>query len=451
MKPTICAVLVALVLTMAAVPLLAQTQTRLTGTVYDDTGSVIPGARVTISNINTGVTQESESNTSGSYNFPFVAAGQYELVCEFEGFKTYSQSGIVLETGSVRGVDIQMQLGNVTETIEVQAAAPLLETESSTVGQFIERDTVFNMPLASRRSASLVRLLGNVTYRNEGGAEALPLFLMAAGRSRNQMWTLDGTVIQNMSLGIAQLGLNPPAESLQEFKAEQSNYSAEFGRAGGGFIVMTTRSGTNDFHGAAYEFFRNQAIDTRTFFAPGKAPLRYNIFGSSAGGPIIKNKSFYFVNYEGGRRRNGVTYSSDDVPHLPEVGGDFSNREGLELRNPAGGVFANNIIPATQMDPLGRQIAGWYPAPNQSQSLSQAPANNFVNNASNALTQDFITVKNDHNFSANDRMYGRFQYSRNPRRSQASSRTTSPTPAEVPVTTSTPTSPDPGSTTSRQL
>ena len=416
MRTAVLAVLTALTFTMAAIPAAAQTQTRLTGTVYDDTGSVIPGARITILNVNTGVSQEAETNPSGSYNFPFVSAGQYELICEFEGFKTYSQSGIVLETGTVRGVDIQMQLGDVTETIEVEAAAPLLETESSTVGQFIERDTVFNMPLASRRSASLVRLLGNVTYRNEGGAEALPFFSMAGGRSRNQMWTLDGTVIQNMSLGIAQLGLNPPAESLQEFKAEQSNYSAEFGRAGGGFIVMTTRSGTNSFHGAVYEFFRNQAIDTRTFFAPGKAPLRYNIFGGSAGGPIVKNKSFYFFNYEGGRRRNGVTYSSDDVPHLPEVGGDFSNRAGLTLRDPLsdGGVFDNNIIPQSRIDPLGRQIAGWYPAPNQPGSLSAAPANNFVNNASNALTQDFITTKVDHNFSGTDRMYGRFQYSRNP-------------------------------------
>ena len=396
--------------------LAAQTQTRLTGTVTDNTGSIIPGAAITISNINTGVTLTAESNASGNYNFPILAAGQYELVCEFEGFKTYSQSGLVLETGSVRGVNIEMQVGDVTETIEVDAAAPLLETESSTVGQFIERDTVFNMPVASRRSASLVRLLGNVTYRNEGGAEALPFFSMAGGRSRNQMWTLDGTVIQNMSLGIAQLGLNPPAESLQEFKAEQSNYSAEYGRAGGGFIVMTTRSGTNDFHGAAYEFFRNQAIDTRTFFAPGKAPLRYNIFGTSAGGPIAKNQTFFFFNYEGGRRRDGVVHSGDDVPHLPEVGGDFSNRAGLTLKDPAaaGAVFANNTIPRSRMDPLGAQFASYYPAPNQQSPLSAPPRDNFVNSASNALTQDFYTGKVDHNFGDNDRAYGRFQFSRNP-------------------------------------
>ena len=224
MRSNIVLALHAMALVLFAAPLAAQTQTRLTGTVSDDSGSVIPGARVTISNVNTGVTLEAETNTSGSYNFPLVSAGQYELVCEFEGFKTYSQSGIVLETGNVRGVDIQMQIGDVTETIEVEAAAPLLETESSTVGQFIERDTVFNMPLASRRSASLVRLLGNVTYRSEGGAEALPFFSMAGGRSRNQMWTLDGTVIQNMSLGIAQLGLNPPAESLLPHNALQQDH-----------------------------------------------------------------------------------------------------------------------------------------------------------------------------------------------------------------------------------
>lgn len=417
MKRLTCIALMAALCGLGLHTLSAQTQTRLTGTVTDETGGAIPGARVTISNINTGVTQEAESNASGSYNFPFVSAGQYELVCEFEGFKTYSQSGLVLETGSVRGVDIQMQIGDVTETIEVTEAAPLLETESSTVGQFIERDTVFNMPLASRRSASLVRLMGNVTYRSEGGAEALPFFSMAGGRSRNQMWTLDGTVIQNMSLGIAQLGLNPPAESLQEFKAEQSNYSAEYGRAGGGFIVMTTRSGTNNFHGAAYEFFRNQAIDTRTFFAPQKAPLRYNIFGASAGGPISKNKTFFFGNYEGGRRRDGVTYSNDDVPHPVEVGGDFSNRAGLSLMNPYGSdgeLFPNNTIPQSMIDPLGRAFAALYPAPNVTSDITSAPANNYVNNASNALTQDFVTAKVDHNFGTNDRAYWRFQDSRNP-------------------------------------
>ena len=393
----------------------AQSQARLTGTISDNTGAVIIGATVTLTNINTGVAQSSTANESGIYNFPIVPAGRYELSCEFEGFKTYSQTGIAMETGFVRSIDIQMEVGEVTETVEVLASTPLLETENSTVGQFIERDTVFNMPLASRRSASLVRLMGNVAYRSEGGAEALPFFAMAGGRSRNQMWTLDGTVMQNMSLGIAQLGLNPPAEALQEFKAEQSNYTAEYGRAGGGFIVMTTRSGTNDFHGAAYEFFRNDKMDTRRFFAAGKAPLRYNIFGGSAGGPIAKDRTFFFFNYEGGRRRDGVIHSSDDVPHIPEVKGDFSNRTDVAVKDPlTGDPFPGNIIPQSRIDPLGQAFANLYPAPNQSGDLSRAPRNNLINSASNALTQDFYTGKVDHNFGDNDRAYGRFMFSRNP-------------------------------------
>ena len=387
----------------------------MSGTVSDNTGAVIVGATITLTNVNTGVAQTAASNESGTYNFPLVSAGQYALTCEFSGFKTYAQPGIALETGFSRAIDIEMEVGDVTETVTVEASTPLLETENSTVGQFIERSTVFNMPLASRRSASLVRLMGNVVYRSEGGAEALPFFSMAGGRSRNQMWTLDGTVIQNMSLGIAQLGLNPPAEALQEFKAEQSNYSAEYGRAGGGFIVMTTRSGTNEFHGAAYEFFRNEKIDTRRFFARGKAPLRYNIFGASAGGPIAKDRTFFFFNYEGGRRRDGVVYSSDDVPHLPEIGGDFSNRTDIAVRDPlTGDPFPGNIIPQSRIDPLGQKIANLYPAPNQAGNLSGAPRNNFVNNASNALTQDFYTSKVDHNFGDNDRAYVRFMFSRNP-------------------------------------
>ena len=153
--------------------------------------------------------------------------------------------------------------------------------------------------------------------------EQVPLFSMAGGRSQNQIWQLDGGNVQNTTLGVPQLQLNPPAESLQEFKAEASNYSAEFGRTGGGLIQMTTRSGGNQFHGAAYEFLRNQALDTRTFFAQSKAPLRYNIFGASFGGPIRRDRTFFFMNYEGARRRDGSTVANTIVPRPAEVQGRF--------------------------------------------------------------------------------------------------------------------------------
>ena len=161
-----------------------------------------------------------------------------------------------------------------------------------------------------------------------------PLFSMAGGRSQNQIWQLDGGNVQNTTLGVPQLQLNPPAESLQEFKAEASNYSAEFGRTGGGLIQMTTRSGGNQFHGAAYEFLRNQALDTRTFFAQTKAPLRYNIFGASFGGPIRRDRTFFFMNYEGARRRDGSTVANTIVPRPAEVQGDFSARVNFRLLDP---------------------------------------------------------------------------------------------------------------------
>ncbi len=414
-----CAVAVVFCLLALGVPALAQDQGRLLGVVTDDSGAVIPGAAVTLTNQATGVSTSAETNEGGSYVFPYVAPGEYSVKVEFDGFKTATLTGVTLETGYTRTANVVLEVGQLTEVVTVEASTPLLESATSSVGQFIERETVFNMPLQSRRSASLVRLMGNVTYRSEDGGEQVPKFSMAGGRSQNQMWTLDGSVVQNMSIGTQQLALNPPAESLQEFKAEMSNYSAEYGRAGGGFIVMTTRSGTNEYHGALYEFFRNNAMDARSFFAPETAPLRYNIFGGSIGGPIAKNKSFFFFNYEGSRQRNGVTYSSDEVPDATLKSGDFSNIAGLTLRDPLGGNFANNIIPQTRIDAIGGKIANLYPNPNVSYDPTKLPANNFVNNASNALQQDYFTSKWDHNISNNDRISVRFIHVQAPETIQA--------------------------------
>ena len=166
-----------------------------------------------------------------------------------------------LETGQVATIDITLEIGEVSETVNVTAATPLLQAETSSVGQLIENTTIINMPLASRRAASLVRLMGGVTFMDGAADEALPLFSMAGGRARSQMWYIDGGVAQNVAVGFPQLGLNPPLEALQEFKIEANNYAAEFGRTTGGHITMTTKSGTNEFHGALYEFLRNDALD----------------------------------------------------------------------------------------------------------------------------------------------------------------------------------------------
>ena len=394
----------------ACVPVWAQSLAKLTGTVSDNTGAVVSGAKVTARNVATGVVSEAATNASGVYQFPFLPPAEYEVDCELQGFKKAVRSGVVLETATTRSLDFTLEVGAVTESVEVNATVPLLESETSSVGQFIERTTVLNMPLESRRTAGLVKLMGMVAFREESGAEQVPLFSMAGGRSQNQIWQLDGGNVQNTTLGVPQLQLNPPAESLQEFKAEASNYSAEFGRTGGGLIQMTTRSGGNEYHGAAYEFLRNQALDTRTFFARDKAPLRYNIFGASFGGPIRRDKTFFFMNYEGARRRDGSTVANTIVPRPAEVQGDFSARTGtFRLLDPLNGQqFAGNIIPQSRIDPVGRAFAALYPAPNIASNPALAPAANYVVNVSDKLTQDLGTLKIDHNIGTADRISGRY-------------------------------------------
>ncbi len=396
-------------------------QTRITGTVTDDSGAVVVGATITARNVETGIASTAESTATGVYTISFLNPGHYEVLCEMSGFKKFARSGLVLETGTASTIDIKLQLGQLSETVSVEASAPLLESESSSVGQLIENKFILNMPIQTRRSASLVRLMGNISYRSEDGGEAVPKFSMAGGRSQNQMWALDGGVTQNMAIGVAQLSLNPPNEALQEFKAISNNYSAELGRTGGGYITMTTKSGTNQFHGSAYEWLRNDKLNARTFFAPTKAPLRYNIFGASIGGPVIKNKTFFFYNFEGGRRRTGVTVNRN-VPNPGEAQGDFSRRTNFSLLDPATRVgtgaaqpFPGNIIPQSRIDPLGRAIAALYDAPNVSTAnFTRAAANNFLANGSDQLTQNYHTVRIDHEISAKDRIYGRLAYVTSP-------------------------------------
>src|SRR6185503_11537402 len=181
-----------------------------------------------------------------------------EVACEKQGFKKFERGGLIIDTGGSRSVGIRLEVGAMTETVQVTATAPLLDSENSTVGQLIERAAVSNMPIQSRRVGNLIRLTGNVVYGNESqSSEAIPNFQMGGGRNQNQMWNLDGAVVQNMTLGAPLLTFNPPAETIEEFRAETSNYSAEFGRAGSGLILMTTRAGANAYHGALYEYLRN--------------------------------------------------------------------------------------------------------------------------------------------------------------------------------------------------
>ena len=210
----------------------AWSQARLTGTAQDSSGAVVTGAGIVARNVATGLASSTLTSSSGVYSISFLNSGPYELSCEVAGFKKFVRSGIVLETGTTTTVNVALEIGAATEVVSVSATTPLLEAESGSIGQLIENKTIQNLPIQSRRGASLVRLMGNVAFTSEEGGQANPRFSLAGGRSYNQMWYLDGGAAQNQTNGSPQLSINPPNESLEEFKVMANNYPAEYGRSG---------------------------------------------------------------------------------------------------------------------------------------------------------------------------------------------------------------------------
>jgi hypothetical protein len=303
----------------------------------------------------------------------------------------------------------------VSEAIEVKGSAPLLESESSTVGQLIEHKTVMDMPLTGRRVGELLGLEGGSLFIT--GDVIRPRVAIAGGRADQQQWMIDGVNASNMSLEVPQALFNPPVEAVQEIRLQANAYSAEYGNSSSGVVAMTTRSGTNELHGAAYEFFRNDKLDARNFFAAQKAPLRWNIFGFTIGGPIIHNRTFFFTNVEWQKERVGATQNLT-VPSGLQRAGDFSHTLtatgaliGIYDPNSTQGQirmqFPGNIIPKSQIDPVGAALAALYPEPNRAAS-NQAGANNFVGNNVTALNLTTWTTKVDHQIVAKDRASVRF-------------------------------------------
>ena len=397
------AILVAAVFSLAKGLLWAQGQiSMLSGVITDATGSVVPGALVRVTNVETGENYQALSNEGGNYTLPLVKPGRYDLAAEAPGFKRHTQSGIVLETGIPARLDVQLEVGVVSESVSVEASVALLQTATSSVGAVVENRTIVNMPLINRRAAQLARLNGFMTQVGTGSN-----FTIAGGRGDNSMWYIDGGNVQNVTLGVSTLNFDPPIESLQEFNVSISNYAAELGRTGGGVIQMTTKSGTNQLHGSAYGSLRNNKLDARSFFAASKPKLRDSLFGASIGGPVLKDKTHYFFNYEG-RRAVRETTQIVNVPTRPETRGDFSAST-LAIRDPeAAGRprFANNIIPVSRLDPVGAKLAAFYPEPNVSGRPSGS--SNFLQNQSVDNPANAYVARLDHIFADNDRIYGRF-------------------------------------------
>ncbi len=430
---------------LASGTLVAQTQ--ILGLVTDPAGAVILRATVTARRVATGDVRTTQTNETGNYIFPLLEVGDYEVTCAAPGFRTDVRRGIVLELQQKLRLDFQMQIGQQAQTVEVSGAAPLLRTEDATLGSVVEERRLLGLPTNGRNFAQVATLMPGVVYgtarmgidgQGTQGTRAMPgqaVGLSANGqRDNNQNVTLDGVSavdgFKNMMLFV------PSIEAVEEFKVQSAVYSAEFGMNSGAQASVVIKSGTNQIHGTAFEFLRNNDMDARNFFLP--APLLKNIlhrnqFGGVASGPIKKDKTFWLFNYEGRREiRGNATQTS--VPTLAMRAGDFSeilqpgnryypttNVANLLIRYPGNSApFSNNIIPPSMIDPVSQNIltskltspfpqGGFMPFPNNDAQAKAAKSTlNLVGTDRQIMNSDSYLGRFDHKIGDNDRVFARY-------------------------------------------
>jgi len=407
---------------------LAQTTSGLTGTVTDLSGAAMPGAKVMLTSTETGTQRESTSNEAGTYEFTALQPGSYTLTFQKQGFAQVTSAAIRLEVNQVARLDVSMHPGAVSENIQVTAAAALLESSNSQIGQVIETKAVSDLPLNGRNFAQLAILgtgvvgvgfgpsgtIGSGTRPDDPrpGAE-----LMSNGnREMANDYLLDGVDDNFRRNGL--ITLRPTVEDILEFKIQTNLFGAEQGRNSGATVDVVTKSGTNSYHGSVFELLRNNDFDARNFFnAKGTPQPEYhqNQFGGSMGGPIIHNKVFFFADYEGFRKLQGTTTSVNTVPTAAERGGNFSGIP-QTIYDPASLVaapgtasgytrqpFAGNIIPADRFDPVTSRVIQAYPLPSVG-----TLANNQFTNPVLGQNNDTGDGRLDWNMNANNTMFGRF-------------------------------------------
>ena len=299
----------------------------ITGIAKDATSGAIPGAQVKVVNEETRVSVESVTNQEGVYRVGALVPGTYRVEVELSGFSPVVRRPITLQVGQTLVIDLTLDIGKQTENITVVAAAPLVESQSSTIAQIVTREMLAALPLPNRAASSLVSLAPGVIMIDTGSgtAENYPVFSVAGGRARNQNFLLDGGNASNaVGLTRAQQLTTLPVDAMQEFKVITNNYSAEYGHSTGGIVTMSTRSGTNTFRGTVFESLRNDALDAKNFFAATKPPIRLNQFGGTFGGPIAEGKTFFFGSWERTRQLTSDAVIST-VPTALNRLGDFSD------------------------------------------------------------------------------------------------------------------------------
>jgi hypothetical protein len=420
----------------------AQTfQAQVTGTVSDASGAAVPGAVITAKDLGTGATVTTRSNATGTYTLPYLRPGAYQVSCEVTGFKRFEQGPITLQVNQVLEVNITLEPGEVTQKLTVSGESAALATESASLSQVVTTRSIENLPLNIRDPYGLIALTpGSIMGSNFGVGGGTSDFgrawfnsdyYVGGGRSGSQDVMIDGApnVVGDFSKSI----IDPPLDSVQEFSVQATNYSSQFGRSSGATVNMVTKSGTNALHGAAYGFERHSITDANYFFnnksgLPLPSWSRHQ-FGGNVGGPVIKEKWFFFGDYEGLRQSVPSTFIST-LPSPLQRTGDFSktyasNGSLITIYDPStlvtlpGGAyqrspFPNNIIPASTINPLAAAVVKSYPQPNQPGNAVTG-ANNYVYTPAQTVTINKYDIRSDANLTEKTRMFARFSQERDER------------------------------------
>jgi len=458
---------VAALLTIICTAALAQKDTGgITGIVTDPSGAVVIGAKVTITDVDRGTTVTTTTNNQGEYLASPLKIGRYTVTVEKVGFQKAVLGPVKVDVQAQPAVNAKLRVGSIAETVTITTQGPQLETETSELGQVQDSHTIETLPLNGRNYAQLALLGAGVGPAEPGSRVELSYGFSSNGsRSLQNNFQLDG-IDNNSDLGDVLNGsayvIQPSVDAISEFKVETNSYSAEFGRGNGAIMNAVIKSGTNQFHGDAYEFFRNDVLDARNAFDFfGRQPYQQNQFGATLGGPIVKNKTFFFGDYEGLRIRQALPQLVL-VPTPAEIGGDFSsfltttpamaidmngnptnqvardcnghatfvgeifntyqtqasalNPDGVcgvpigtdALGNPTN-KFTGNAGINTPLDPLAARLSALFPAPN-----TNINGSNFLAEPKRKATQNNFDIRIDHNISGRDSLFGRFSYEDQP-------------------------------------
>lgn len=408
LKHNACLRLALLVAFLAAAPgAWGQATARLAGTVKDQSGGAIVGATVTLTNEGTNISRTTKTDGEGNYLFSLVEVGTHRLTIEQKGFKKNVQSGITLEVNQNGRLDVTLEIGQGSEVVEVSAAVPQIDTSGAVLGKVEDTQRIQDLPLVDRDTLQLGLLQAGVFAPDPDDGSGNP-FSVSGQRSESLTFLIDGA--DNTNFLSNRIVVSPNPDAVGEFKILTNNYDAEFGRSSGGIVNQVIKSGTNNWHGSAFEFFRNDVLNARDFFLSQRATFKRNVFGGTVGGRLIKDKTFFFLAYQGARRREGQILPQLTVLSQAERGGDFgelcgaptdfdangncTNPNGTQLINPANNSnYPFNKVPVNPVS--ANYIAKYLPLPTR-------PNNGFISSSGAAINEEQGVVRVDHTLTKRD-------------------------------------------------